>query len=199
MDIVLASTNRGKVREYREWLDPLGFDVYSLSDYPSIPEIEETGDTFEENARIKALSTSQALKHSLILSDDSGLIVPSIGFKPGVYSARFAGENSTDLDNRKKLLEELAGRGPSERAAYFECVICLAEGGNVLKVATGRCEGFIAESERGNNGFGYDPLFIKHGYGKTFAELGGSVKAEVSHRRRAWDKIRDFLVHIARK
>lgn len=191
MDIVIASKNRGKVREFAELLTPLGFDVYSLSDYPSIPDIAETGETFEENARIKALEISKHLRESLVLSDDSGLVVPALGGRPGLFSARFAGEDASDLDNRRKLLKEL--ESVDDRSAYFECVLCLAQGGSVIKVSTGRCEGFIAQTERGSNGFGYDPIFIKNDYGKTFAELGPKVKSEISHRRKAWDKFVDFL------
>lgn len=191
MNIVIASKNRGKVREFADLLAPLNCDVYSLSDYPSIPEIAETGETFEENARIKALHVSGYLRDSLVLSDDSGLIVPALGGRPGVLSARFAGDDASDLDNRRKLLKEL--EAVDDRSAYFECVLCLAQEGGVIKIVTGRCEGFIAQTERGSNGFGYDPLFIKNDYGKTFAELGPKVKSEVSHRRRAWDKLADFL------
>ena len=139
--------NRGKIREFSELLTPLGFDVYSLSDYPSIGDIAETGETFEENARIKATEVSKALHESLVLSDDSGLIVPAIGGSPGVFSARFAGEGASDLDNRRKLLKEL--ESVDDRSAYFESVLCLAQKGQVIKVATGRCEGFIANAERG--------------------------------------------------
>lgn len=197
MNIVIASKNRGKVREFTELLAPLGFDVYSLSDYPSIPAIAETGETFEENARLKALEVSRHLRESLVLSDDSGLIVPALGGLPGAHSARFAGEGASDLENRRKLLQKL--ESVDDRSAYFECVLCLAQGGAVVKVVTGRCEGFIAQTERGSNGFGYDPVFIKNDYGKTFAELGPKIKSEVSHRRRAWDKLADFLQSQVKK
>jgi len=196
MDIVIASKNRGKVREFADLLSPLGFDVYSLSDYPSIPSVAETGDTFEENARLKAVEVSKHLRESLVLSDDSGLIVPALGGRPGVFSARFAGEEASDFENRRKLLREL--ESVDDRSAYFECSLCLAKGGEVIKVTTGRCEGFIANCERGSNGFGYDPVFIKNDYGKTFAELGSKIKSEISHRRKAWDRLADFLKSVVK-
>lgn len=197
MDIVIASTNRGKVREFTDLLVPLGFDVYSLSDYSSIPEIQETGETFEENARIKALAVSSHLRRSLVLSDDSGLVVPALGGRPGIFSARFASPLASDLDNRRQLLKEL--ESIEDRSAYFECVLCLAQEAKVIKVATGRCEGFIANGERGSHGFGYDPVFIKNDYSKTFAELGPKIKAQVSHRRKAWDKLADFLGGVVKR
>lgn len=193
MDIVLATRNRGKVREYTPWLEKLGFNVLSLSDYPQIGPIAETGSSFEDNAAIKALEVSKQIAGALVLSDDSGLCVPALGGAPGIYSARYAGEGASDLDNRKRLLEELAPYEGEERAAYFECVISIALDGALVKTAIGRCEGQIADKERGGRGFGYDPLFIKNGYGKTFAELGDHVKAEVSHRKRAMDKLVDAL------
>lgn len=199
MEIVLATSNAGKIREYREWLGGLEVDVLSLRDFPSILSPEETGETFEENARIKALNMSERLHNKLVIADDSGLVVPYLNGEPGVYSARYAGREATDFDNRRKLLQALKEAAEEQRAAYFECALCVAGGGRVLKVVVGRCEGFIAPLEKGNSGFGYDSIFIKHGYGKTFAELTANIKNEISHRRRAWDKVKDFLVQAIAK
>jgi XTP/dITP diphosphohydrolase len=193
MDIVLATKNRGKVREYTPWLEKLGFNVLSLCDYPEIGPIEESGSSFEENAEIKALEVSKWIAGALVLSDDSGLCVPALAGAPGIYSARYAGQGASDLDNRKKLLAELVPYEGEARAAYFECAISIAMDGRLVKTAIGRCEGQIADRERGGSGFGYDALFIKNGYGKTFAELGDHLKAEVSHRKRAIDKLIDTL------
>jgi XTP/dITP diphosphohydrolase len=132
------------------------------------------------------------------MADDSGLVVPALGGAPGVYSARFAGENATDLDNRKKLLHLMQHLLDEDRHAYFECCIALASPKGDVKCAHGICEGNLLSKERGGGGFGYDPLFIKEGYRITFAELEESVKNRVSHRRKAFDKILPFLESIAK-
>jgi len=190
MKLLIASKNLGKIREFRELLKPLGnLDLYSLMDMGEYASPEESGETFIENAELKAKSASQHFPGFVTLADDSGLVVPALGGAPGVHSARYAGADARDIDNRKKLLAEIRELPEETRGAYFECVISLAQDGEVLKTVTGRCEGHLTVQEKGSNGFGYDPLFIKSGYSKTFAELGNAVKNEVSHRRKALEKV----------
>ncbi|MBU6384001.1 MAG: XTP/dITP diphosphatase [Verrucomicrobia bacterium] len=193
MELVIASTNVHKVRELRNMLKPLGcFDLLSLCDFPNYVQPEETGTTFEENARLKAEHAAKALGR-WVIAEDSGLVVPAINGEPGVYSARYAGKDATDVENRKKLLDAMQHLIDEDRQAFFECVIALASPKGVKKCVKGSCEGLLLAKERGGGGFGYDPLFVKHGYNKTFAEIGESVKNRISHRRKALDKILPVL------
>lgn len=189
IELVIASTNIHKVRELRNMIKPLGgFDLLSLCDFPSYVPPEETGTTFEENATLKAEHAAKILGR-WVVADDSGLVVPAIGGAPGVFSARFAGKDATDLENRKKLLDEMQHLIDDDRQAFFECAIALASPEGIKKCVRGTCEGVLLNKDRGGSGFGYDPLFIKHGYSKTFAEIGESVKNRISHRRKALDKL----------
>lgn len=189
IELVIASTNIHKVREFRSLLKPFsGFDILSLSDFPHYTPPEETGKTFEENAILKAEHAAKAL-NCWVLADDSGLVVPALNGAPGIFSARYAGKDATDLENRKKLLEEMQHLMEEDRQAFFECAIALASASGLKKCVKGICEGTLIAKDRGGSGFGYDPLFIKHGYSKTFAELQDSVKNRISHRRKAMDKI----------
>ncbi len=189
MEIIVASHNLHKVREFREMLKTLkNLDVLSLVDFPDYQLPEETGTTFEENAILKAEHAAKALK-KWVLADDSGLVVPAIDGRPGVYSARYAGEDATDSENRQKLLKEMMGLEDENRHAYFECCLALASPEGIAKVATGTVEGRIALKEMGRNGFGYDPLFIKNDYVKTFAQLDEVTKNKISHRRKAFEKM----------
>jgi XTP/dITP diphosphohydrolase len=178
-----------KVREFRTLLKPYGrFDLLSLSDFPAYVPPEETGTTFEENATLKAEHAAKTLNR-WVIADDSGLVVPALNGAPGIYSARYAGNDATDLENRKKLLEQIQHLLEEDRQAYFECAIALASPAGLRKCVKGTCEGTLLTKDRGGSGFGYDPIFIKHGYSKTFAELGDSVKNRISHRRKALDKL----------
>jgi XTP/dITP diphosphohydrolase len=189
IELVIASTNVHKIAEFRAILKPLHrFDLLSLRDFPDYVPPEETGATFQENASLKALHAAKALSR-WVIADDSGLVVPALQGAPGVYSARYAGQSATDHDNRKKLLEAMRHLADEDRQAYYECCIVLASPQGIQKSTSGTCEGTLLTKERGGSGFGYDPLFIKNGYNKTFAELGESVKNRVSHRRRALDKL----------
>lgn len=189
IEIVIASTNIHKIREFRDMLKNIpNLDLLSLNDFPNYVPPEETGSTFEENAVLKAVNAAKSLNRYCI-ADDSGLVVPALKGAPGVYSARFAGSHATDLDNRRKLLSEMALFVDEERNAYFECCIVLASPSGVEKIAKGVSEGTIAAHDKGGSGFGYDPIFIKHDYNKSFAELGDTVKNRISHRRKALDKI----------
>jgi XTP/dITP diphosphohydrolase len=188
--IVIASKNLHKIREVRSILGTLSnIDFLSLLDFPSYHPPEETGNTFEENAILKANHAAKALNHWTI-ADDSGLVVPALNSSPGIYSARYAGPNATDKDNRKKLLNEMRKLTDDDRYAYFECIIALASPHEIKKTVRGICEGTVLTQEKGSNGFGYDPLFVKHQYSKTFAELEESIKNRISHRRKALDKIK---------
>lgn len=189
LELLIASTNMHKVREFRTLLKPYGrFDLLSLLDFPTYVPPEETGTTFEENATLKAQHAAKTLNR-WVIADDSGLVVPALNGAPGVYSARYAGNDATDLENRKKLLEQIQHLLEEDRQAYFECAIALASPAGLRKCVKGTCEGTLLTKDRGGSGFGYDPIFVKHGYNKTFAELGDSVKNRISHRRKALDKL----------
>lgn len=189
LELVIASTNIHKVREFRTMLKSMArFDLLSLCDFPNYNPPEETGKTFEENASLKAEHAAKTLNR-WVLADDSGLVVPTLNGAPGIYSARYAGNDATDLENRKKLLDEIQHLMEEDRQAFFECAIALASPAGLKKCVKGTCEGVLLTKDRGGGGFGYDPLFVKHGYSKTFAELGDSVKNRISHRRKALDKI----------
>jgi XTP/dITP diphosphohydrolase len=164
------------------------WDIFSLIDFPEYTPPEETGKTFEENARIKAEHASRAL-NAWVLADDSGLVIPSLKGAPGVYSAYYAGPNATDKDNRNKLLEEMKELNDEARDGYFECCLALADPSGVKKSVCALCEGTITKKERGGQGFGYDNIFQKHEYSKTFSELEDEVKNRISHRRKALDKM----------
>ncbi len=196
VELVIASANVHKVRELRNMLKPYPrIDLLSLCDFPNYVSPEETGGTFEENASLKAVAAAKALGR-WVLADDSGLVVPALGGAPGVFSARYAGGHASDLDNRKKLLEEMQHLMDDDRQAFYECAIALASPEGLKKCTKGTCEGLLLTKDRGGSGFGYDPLFIKHGYSKTFAELGESVKNRISHRRKALDKIIPMLESV---
>lgn len=188
--LVLATRNSHKIRELKLLLKPLSssFDIYSLNDFSSYSPPEESGKTFEENATLKAVHAASFLK-TWALADDSGLVVPALNGAPGVISARYAGEKATDRENRQKLLEAMIQLEGIERAAYFECVLVIANPDGYKKSAKGICEGTISLKEKGRNGFGYDSLFIKHDYQKTFAEIDEEVKNKISHRAKAVSKL----------
>ena len=186
MQVVIATTNPGKYRELREGLAPLGWETRPLIDFPiKIPE--ETGTTFEDNALMKAAFVSQ--KTSLpALADDSGLVVDALGGEPGVYSARYGGRTS-DRDRNVYLLERLRGVPLEKRTARFVAVLTLAYPDGHVESYRGEVEGLILEAPRGENGFGYDPLFYLPELDKTFAELLPEEKALYSHRAKALEKL----------
>ena len=190
---VLGSRNKKKLGELVDLLGDLGIEVTDLSPYPDAPEVEETGETFEANARLKAASLAPVLG-AWVLGEDSGLVVPSLDGQPGVYSARYSGVHGSDAANNAKLLAELADKTGDERAAYYVSTVALANpGGQVVAVVEGRCHGRIGTEERGTNGFGYDPLFVIPEYHASFGELSSVVKHALSHRGRAMTKLRPVL------
>lgn len=198
MKLVLATTNFHKIREIRSILKPLyHFDYLTLCDFPNYQIVEETGQTFEENAFLKATHAAAALKQ-WALADDSGLVIPALNNEPGIYSARYAGKEATDKENRIKLLRELEKLEESERTGYYVCCLALASPEGIQKQVKGFCEGRIVMSPRGGSGFGFDPLFLKYDYNKTFAELDEETKNRISHRRKAFDKLFPILNALAK-
>jgi XTP/dITP diphosphohydrolase len=185
MQLIVATRNAHKTREIQRILGPT-FTVSDLSAHPKIPNIRETGKSYEENAILKAVGAS---RHSSVLTvaDDSGLEVDTLGGAPGIFSARYAGENASDKQNIDKLLVELARTGAKEtkRSARFRCVIALARQGELLGTFEGIIEGTIVERARGLHGFGYDPTFVPRRFEETFSELPPEVKDTISHRAKA--------------
>lgn len=197
MILVLATRNEGKVREFRAMLRDFPIELKSLNDFGPIPEVEEDGETFDDNAYKKALFTAKVLGLPA-MADDSGLVVAALAGAPGVRSARYAGEKANDAENIAKLLLEL--EGVTNRQAAFVCVISLAVPSGPALTYEGRCEGVISESPCGKGGFGYDPVFFYPPLGKTFAEIDLAAKNQVSHRGQAlaevaaeFDKIAAWL------
>lgn len=184
MEIVLATKNKGKVRELERMLKLPGLKVLSLDDFPEMPEVVEDGETFRDNAIKKAQAVAD-FTHMIALADDSGLEVDYLDGAPGVHSARYAGEEKSDAENNKKLLENLIGVPHEKRTARFKCVIAIADPEGNIKISEGTCEGQIGLSQKGNQGFGYDPLFIIPEYNKTLAELDMEIKNNISHRGKA--------------
>jgi XTP/dITP diphosphohydrolase len=185
--IVLATRNAGKVKEFQEILKDFPVEIKSLTDFGKIPEVEEDGKTFDDNAYKKAFFTAKVLGLPAI-ADDSGLVVEALDGAPGVTSARYAGEKATDQDNINKLLQAMGGI--SNRKAAFECVLSIAVPTGPALTYEGRCEGEISLHPQGQGGFGYDPVFYYREYGKTFAEISSEEKNRVSHRGRA---LADFV------
>lgn len=188
--LLVSTRNAHKVAEIRAILGPQ-FDVCDLSEV-SVPEVEETGATFEDNAELKALAASKRFD-GWVIADDSGLVVDALGGDPGVRSARYAGLPPRDDANNNLLLKNLAAVRGKARSARFQCAIVLARNAKKLAVFEGAVEGIIATAPRGASGFGYDPLFIPAGYCETFAQLGGEIKNALSHRARALENLKPAL------
>jgi XTP/dITP diphosphohydrolase len=181
--LVIATRNNGKLHEFRSLLEPLKSELLSLRDISIDQEFVESGKTFAENARLKAIEYSRLTRYPVI-ADDSGLEVESLGGRPGIHSARYAGPGASDADRIHKLLKELEStRGGPE--ARFVCALALAQNGVVLLESEGECRGSIITDPRGTNGFGYDPIFLFPRLGKTFAELNEAEKNQYSHRAQA--------------
>lgn len=179
--IVIATRNPGKAKEFAALFAKEGYQTKTLLDYPDLPDVEETGKTFEENARLKAETIAQLLQQP-VLADDSGLVVDALNGMPGIFSARFAGERKSDAANNAKLLHELTDVPDKQRTAHFHCTLVFAAPKKESLVVEADWDGQIARIPQGDNGFGYDPLFIVPGYNKTSAELTSEEKNEISHR-----------------
>ena len=187
--ILIATKNEGKTKEFRQFFDQLGYKVENLNAYPNLPDVAETGLTFEENARLKA-ETIAELTGKMVLADDSGLKVDVLGGMPGVWSARFSGPDATDASNNAKLLHELAMVfEQKDRSAQFHCTLVMAAPGAKSLVVEADWEGYIATAPQGENGFGYDPLFLVGESGQTSAELSLEEKNKISHRAKALEKL----------
>ena len=196
IELVIATRNTHKSREIQHILGS-NFRVHDLTAHPEVSEILESGISFEENARVKALAASNQLP-DLVIADDSGLEVDALGGAPGIYSARYAGATATDTDKIHKLLHELerVHATDNRRRARFRCVVALARNSTLLGTFEGAVQGMIAKDVRGGSGFGYDPIFIPEGFEQTFGELPAEVKNRISHRAQAIrgvaDKLRRF-------
>jgi XTP/dITP diphosphohydrolase len=196
--VVLGTRNAKKRQELVDLLTPHGFELRTLDDFPDAIEVEETGATFAENARLKA---SVQAKHLgvWVLGEDSGLAVDALGGRPGVFSARYSGPGATDESNNQKLLEELARTPWEKRTAHYTCHAALADTYGAFRAESeGTCRGRIREAPAGSGGFGYDPLFEVVEYHRTFGELGPAVKAAVSHRARALQRLVPQLLRLVR-
>jgi ribonuclease PH len=188
--IIVATRNPGKAKEFQAIFSEKGYQVKTLLDYPDLPDVEETGTTFEENARLKAETIASVL-NCPVLADDSGLMVAALNGQPGIYSARFAGEPKCDASNNAKLLHELTGVPKEKRQATFHCTLVFAAPDKESLVVEGEWQGEIGTIPRGENGFGYDSLFYVPELGQTAAELSGAVKNQVSHRGKAVAKLKE--------
>lgn len=191
--LLLATRNAHKTREVREILGD-GWIVEDLSVLPDLPEVEETGETFEANAKLKALAASPHYE-GWVLADDSGLEVDALGGAPGVRSARFASDHADMAANRALLVEKM--RGADSRAARFCCVLGLAKDGEVVQIFSGTIDGSIIDKERGGGGFGYDPLFVPEGETRAFAEMSADEKHALGHRGRALRAAAEFLRSVS--
>ena len=191
--LVLATRNAGKLVEMRRLLEPSGLTVIGLADLPDLPDVVEDGATFAENARKKA-ETVARLTGLPCLADDSGLVVDALDGRPGIHSARYAGENATDAKNNRKLLDDLTGVPPERRQAAFQCVMALCLPGEETFFFQGRVGGLILEAPQGEGGFGYDPLFLVEGLDQTMAQLSLDTKNRISHRGKALRQAVAFLV-----
>jgi len=196
--ILLATRNRRKLKELTTLLANLPVEVKTIDDYSSLPQVDETGETFEENARLKALTLARSAG-CWALADDSGLEVAALSGSPGVYSARFGGADATDEMNRRCLLEALKGVPRAERQGRFVCVVALANPSGVVAECRGECDGQILEEERGSGGFGYDSLFWIAPLDKSMAELTPTQKHSISHRGKALQALLPILkAHLLR-
>lgn len=194
-EILIATKNKGKIKEFSDLFAEKGLKVTSLLDFPNIEDINETGSTFIENAKIKAETISNQF-NKIVVADDSGLCVDALGGRPGVFSARYAGEKKNDEENLQKVLTEMEGVPFEKRTARFHCVLAVAIPNEETRIFDGTCEGYITEKPVGENGFGYDPIFYPLDQKQTMAQLTSDEKNKISHRANAmkmlnenWDTI----------
>lgn len=199
VEFVLGSRNPGKAREISALLDPIGIDIRSLKEFPDVPDVVEDGASFAENAAKKASETAIALNR-WVIAEDSGLAVDALGGAPGIFSARFSGENATDERNNQKLLAELSDIPPEKRGAKYVCHVAVSDPSGQVQLSVEReCRGRITTEPRGTNGFGYDPYFLIPEYHQTFGELSPLVKKVLSHRARAMRNLMGSLRKIRKQ
>ena len=187
-EVIIATKNRGKAQEFEHLFKDFGYEVKTLLDFPDLVEVEETGKTFEENAILKAESISKALNR-IVIGDDSGLVVDALDGRPGIFSARYAGEDKDDEANLQKVLYELQDVPESMRQARFYCALAVASPEKETFTVAGTCEGIILREKRGSFGFGYDPIFFTIEQNKAMAELAPEEKSKISHRAKALKKL----------
>lgn len=193
-ELIVATTNAGKARELAELLAGVGVHLRSLAEMPRVDVPDETGETFEDNAALKATYYGR-LFGATTLADDSGLEVDALGGAPGVHSARYGGEGASDAERVVRLLDELEQSDEQDRGARFVCVVAIYDPATAeMQLFRGVCDGRIANEPRGTNGFGYDPVFIPDGYDESFAQLSSSIKQQISHRARALSEARAYLL-----
>ena len=192
MELVLATKNKDKIKEIRHILKDLKIKIFSIKDYPDLPEVREDGETLRDNA-IKKAVTIAGYTGKWALADDTGLEVAALDRAPGVYSARFAGPECKYIDNNKKILKLLGDLPQKKRKAQFKCVIALADPKGKSRTVLGVINGYIGFDLKGKHGFGYDPVFMVPEYGKTFAQLGLKTKNKISHRAKALEKIKKVI------
>ena len=192
MRIILATKNKGKIREFREALAEIGWEGVPLSEVADVAEPEETGTTFMENALQKARAYAEAVGMP-VLSDDSGIIADVLGDEPGIYSARYAGAHGDDEANNQKLIERLRPYSGDDRRAHYVCAVALVFPDGQSVTAEGTCEGILRDFYAGTGGFGYDPLFYLPQFGKTMAEISLAEKNSISHRGKALRKLMEKL------
>ncbi|GLY10148.1 XTP/dITP diphosphatase [Bacillus badius] len=193
--VIIATKNKGKAKEFSSLFADYGIEVKTLLDYPLLPDVEETGKTFEENAILKAETIAEKTG-KLVIADDSGLSIDALDGRPGVYSARYAGAEKSDEANIEKVLAELKGVPADKRTARFHCVLAVARPGEKTATVTGVCEGKITLAKQGTNGFGYDPIFFAEEFNKTMAELKPEEKHSISHRGQAMRKLGSMLSEL---
>lgn len=192
--ILIATRNKGKVKEFKALFNKYGIKIESLDDLnEQIPDVEETGTTFEQNARLKAEEIASLLNRPVI-ADDSGLVIDGLNGEPGVYSARYSGTNATDQKNNEKVLEKLGNISKDQRTARFVSVLAFTIPGEETIFTEGICEGEIGFTPEGENGFGYDPIFIPNGYSVTLAQLPIEEKNKISHRYHALNKLENVII-----
>lgn len=198
MKLLIGSKNKDKIKEIKQILDAYGlnWEIYSLQDFPMLPDVEEDAPTLLGNA-VKKAEIMASFSNMLTLADDTGLFVEALHGEPGVFTARYAGEHCSYEDNRQKLLVELSKK--DERAAVFKTVVALADAKGFVAAALGKVDGQITKEELGNNGFGYDPIFIPEETGKTFAQMTDAEKNKLSHRSRALENMICFLQNYQKK
>jgi XTP/dITP diphosphohydrolase len=196
--VIVATKNPGKAKEFIRMFKPYGIEVKTLLDFPEVEDIEETGQTFEENAILKAEAVCEQFGQ-MVIADDSGLIVDALDGRPGIYSARYAGEEKSDEANNDKLLHELKDTKEQDRAARFYCALAFASPGQSTMTVNGICEGSILFERKGTNGFGYDPLFFITELQKSMAEIIPEEKTQISHRAKALRKLEGQLSQLFSK
>ena len=194
--LVVGSRNQKKLREIAQLLEPHGITVVGIADYADVPEVVEDGDTFAANAAKKASETARAIGE-WVLAEDSGICIDALRGAPGVYSARYSGENATDEANNQKMIEELAGVPAERRGAGYVCHVAVSDpDGTIRLTQEATCRGRITEEPRGTNGFGYDPYFLIPEFHRTFGQLSTEVKHQISHRARAFQRLIPRLVRL---